>query len=403
MEPFPAPQTPTPLPTQKKKRFSALFLVAILLVGLVAGGLIGFALTYSSLNMRLNTIEGQLGLSGSGTNSPGAVFFLGENVSLSTIYQQVKSSVVVIQDLVPKGSIFGATVYSMQQGSGFITQVNGQTVVVTNNHVIEGAINYTVTFASGDSYPAQVLGSDALADLAVLSVPSMPSGITPLTLASSDTLQVGDPVVAVGTPYGLSGTLTTGIISALGRTIIEDSATNKNGQVIADIIQTSTAINPGNSGGPLVTYQGEVVGITTADISNSQGLGFAIPSDTIIRELPSLVSTGAYTAHPSINAEGTDMNFPIAQAMGITTTYGFLVETVSVNNGFHGGGGQTFILGSYLKLGGDVIIGINGARIANTDDLLSYLEQHTLPGQTVNFTIIRNGQQQTIQVTIGQA
>ena len=108
----------------------------------------------------------------------------------------------------------------------------------------------------------------------------------------------------------------------MGRTITEDSSTSQNGQTIADIIQTSTAINPGNSGGPLITYSGEVIGITTAGISNSQGLGFAIPSDTIIRELSSLVSSGSYTNHPSINAQGTDMNYQIAQAMGSSVTYG---------------------------------------------------------------------------------
>lgn len=231
----------------------------------------------------------------------------------------------------------------------------------------------------------------------------MPSGLTPLTLASSDTLQVGDPVVAVGSPYGLSGTLTTGVISATGRTITEDSSTNQNGQTIADIIQTSTAINPGNSGGPLLTYTGDVVGITTAGISNSQGLGFAIPSGTIIREISSLVTSGSYNQHPSINADGTDMNYQIAQAMGTTTTYGFLVESVSTQNGLQGGNTQKTILGSSITLGGDIITAINNQRITNIDDLLSYLEQHTLPGQTINFTVIRNGQQQTVQVTIGKA
>lgn len=216
-------------------------------------------------------------------------------------------------------------------------------------------------------------------------------------------MQVGDPVVAVGSPYGLSGTLTTGVISATGRTITEDSSTNQNGQTIADIIQTSTAINPGNSGGPLLTYNSDVVGITTAGISNSQGLGFAIPSDTIIREITSLVTSGSYNQHPSINADGTDMNYQIAQAMGTTTTYGFLVESVSTQNGLQGGNTQKTILGSSVTTGGDIIIAINNQLITNTDDLLSYLEQHTLPGQTINFTVIRNGQQQTVQVTIGKA
>ncbi len=155
-------------------------------------------------------------------------------------------------------------------------------------------------------------------------------------------------MVAVGSPYGLSGTLTTGVISSLGRTITESSSSSNAGQTIPDIIQTSTAINPGNSGGPLITYSGEVVGITTADISNSQGLGFAIPSDTISRELSSLVSSGSYSQHPTINAQGTDMNYQIAQAMRTSITYGWLVESVSTQNGLKGGSTQTTILGSNL-------------------------------------------------------
>jgi S1-C subfamily serine protease len=214
-------------------------------------------------------------------------------------------------------------------------------------------------------------------------------------------LQVGDPVVAVGSPYGLSGTLTTGVISSLGRTITEQSSSSNAGQTIPDIIQTSTAINPGNSGGPLLDYSGEVVGITTADISNSQGLGFAIPSDTITRELNALVTSGSYTQHPTINAQGTDMNYQIAQAMRTSVTYGWLVESVSAQNGLKGGSTQATILGSNIMIGGDIVIAINGVRITNTDDLLSYLEQHTLPGQTASFTVVRSGQTQTVSVAIG--
>jgi S1-C subfamily serine protease len=401
---IPLPTIPPsfPAPTHKKKRFSALIIIGLLLVGLVSGALVGYALTYSAFNSKLTNIESQLGYtSGNTTAYPNAVFVLGENLSLSNLYQQVKASVVVIQDLLPQQKFFGGTVYSLQQGSGFITQVNGQQVIVTNNHVIEDAINFTVTLSSGDSYPAKVLGADAKADLAILSITPMPSGIPSLSLASSDTLQVGDPVVAVGSPYGLSGTLTTGVISALGRTITEDSSTNQNGQIIPDIIQTSTAINPGNSGGPLLTYAGEVIGITTAGITDSEALGFAIPSDTVLRELPSLVSSGSYDKHPSINAAGTDMNYQIAQAMGTSVTYGWLVESVSAKNGLQGGTAQASILGSNVVIGGDIIIAINSQRIANTDDLLSYLEQHTQPGQTVNFTVVRGGQTQTVAVTIG--
>ena len=403
MESSPSPSPSLPPPPPKRKHISAFLIVALLLIGLFAGGFIGFAITYSDFNQKLSNLQSQIGLTQSSDNGSLQTFIFNDNVSLSALYQQIKSSVVVIQDLEPSASFFGGTVYSLQQGSGFIADVNGQLVIVTNNHVISNAINETVTFANGDAYPAKVLGSDAQADLAVLTISSMPSGLTPLTFAHSDSLQVGQPVVAVGSPYGLSGTLTTGVISSLGRTITEDSSTSQNGQTIADIIQTSTAINPGNSGGPLITYSGEVIGITTAGISNSQGLGFAIPSDTIIRELSSLVSSGSYTNHPSINAQGTDMNYQIAQTMGTSVTYGWLVESVSSSNGLKGGNSQASILGSRVIIGGDIITAINGARITNTDDLLSYLEQHTLPGQTVNFTVVRTGQIQTVQVTIGKA
>jgi S1-C subfamily serine protease len=405
MENPPIPTIPSfPLP-QKNKRFPAVILIVLVLIGLIAGGLIGFAVTYSSLNGKINTLQNQLqNYSQNPTNlNSGATYLVGSNVSLSELYKGVKSSVVVIQDLVPAYSFFGQLAgYSQQQGSGFITTVNNQQVIVTNNHVIQDATNETVTFADGNAYPAKVLGSDPLADLAVLSITPMPGNVSSLTLVSSDTLQVGDPVVAVGSPYGLSGTLTTGVISSLGRTISETSSSSSAGPTIPDIIQTSTAINPGNSGGPLINYAGEVVGITTADISNSQGLGFAIPSDTITRELSSLVTSGSYTQHPTINAQGTDMNYQIAQVMGTSVTYGYLVESVSTQNGLKGGTTQATILGSNTMIGGDIITAINGARITNTDDLLSYLEQHTLPGQTAIFTVVRNGQTQNVSVTIGK-
>jgi S1-C subfamily serine protease len=406
METPPTLTFPSLPPPRKTRRFSATILIVLVLVGLIAGSLIGFAVIYSNLNGKINTLQNQLQ---SYTQNPTdlsnstATFLVGSNVSLSGLYQGLKSSVVIIQDLVPAYSFFGQIAgYSLQQGSGFITTVNGQQVIVTNNHVIQGATNETVTFADGAAYPAKVLGSDPLADLAVLSITPMPIGVASLTLVSSDTLQVGDPVVAVGSPYGLSGTLTTGVISSLGRTITEQSSSSNAGQTIPDIIQTSTAINPGNSGGPLLDYSGEVVGITTADISNSQGLGFAIPSDTITRELNLLVTSGSYTQHPTINAQGTDVNYQIAQAMGTSVTYGWLVESVSTQNGLKGGSTQATILGSNIMIGGDIVIAINGVRITNTDDLLSYLEQHTLPGQTASFTVVRSGQTQTVSVAIGK-
>jgi S1-C subfamily serine protease len=403
----PSPREPEPpLKTRKAKRFSALVLAAILLVGLIGGGLLGFSLSYATFNGCIGDLQAQL------QNLPptnatyvsylNATYVLTENVSLAALYSQVRPSVVVIQDFVPQYSIFGGFLvgYTQQQGSGFVTLVGSNPVIVTNNHVIQNSVNVTVTFANGDSYPLRVLGADPQADLAVLALDGESADFQPVTLVSSSNLQVGDPVVAVGSPYGLSGTLTTGIVSALGRTITEtDGTQNIN---IPDVIQTSTAINPGNSGGPLINYRGEVVGITTAAVSNSEGLGFVIPSDTILREVSSLVKNGVYDQHPTINAAGTDMTYQIAQAVGTNVTYGWLVETVGATNGLLGGSTRVTVLGSQIITGGDIIIGINGTRIANTDDLLSYLERHTLPGQTVDFTVIRDGQTRVVSVTIGK-
>jgi S1-C subfamily serine protease len=408
ISPHPPPPSQPPEQKAKPKRMSAVLLSVILLVGLMGGGLIGYGLSYSTFNGKINDLQTQLQnlppTNATYVSYPNTTYLLSDNVSLAALYQQVGQSVVVIQDFVPQYSIFGGFLvgYAQQQGSGFITLVENQPVIVTNNHVVEGASNVTVTFANGDSYPATQLGADPNADLAVLTINVTSADLQPLTLTSSSTLQVGDPVVAVGSPYGLSGTVTTGIVSALGRTITESDGTQNGGIAIPDVIQTSTAINPGNSGGPLVNFRGKVVGITTAAVSNSEGLGFAIPSETILREINWLMQNGSYDQHPSIDVVGTDMNYQIAQAIGTNVTYGFLVENVSTQNGLQGGSTQVTAGASRVMIGGDVIMGINGTRITNADALLSYLERHTLPGQTVDFTVIRDGQTQTVAVTIGK-
>ncbi|HTY75153.1 MAG TPA: trypsin-like peptidase domain-containing protein [Candidatus Nanoarchaeia archaeon] len=395
---------------QKLKHSIVAALAIILIIGLVGGGLIGYALSYNTFNGKINALQSQLQnlppSNATYVSYPSTTYVLGNNVTLASLYEQVKSSVVVIQGLIPQYSIFFNQLvgYGTQQGSGFVTLINNQPVIVTNNHVMQGAINVTVTFANGDSYPAKEVGSDPLADLAVITINASPNDLQPLNITTSSTLQVGDPVVAVGSPYGLSGTLTTGVVSALGRTITETSESSQSSGInIPDVIQTSTAINPGNSGGPLIDYHGNVVGITTAAVSSSQGLGFAIPSETILREINTLYTTGTYDKHPTINvAVGTDMDYSIAQAMGINVTYGFLVESISTQNGLKGGSTQVSAGAEQVVIGGDVIVGINGTTIVNTDSLLSYLEQHTLPGQVVDFNVIRDGQAQNVPVTIGK-
>jgi len=213
-----------------------------------------------------------------------------ESVSLSDLYAEVENSVVTIEcTLVEYTMPFGRQITSEAQGSGFVYEYEGQMVIITNNHVVEDAVSITVTFADGNTYDAEVLGADASADLAVLSADAPASEYYPLEIVSSSTVSVGDYVVAIGSPYGLAGTMTTGIVSALDRTITitEDMGSSYD---ITGLIQTSAPINSGNSGGPLMTYDGQVIGITTAIVSDSNGLGFAVPSDTILSAIGNLLA-----------------------------------------------------------------------------------------------------------------
>jgi S1-C subfamily serine protease len=212
------------------------------------------------------------------------------------------------------------------------------------------------------------------------------------------------PVVAIGNPFGLSGSITFGIVSQLGRTIQYQSTSGT--FTIADAIQFSAPINPGNSGGPLLNMHGRVVGITSADVSGSQGVGFAIPSDTILRELPYLIDTGKYTMHPYIGIDGVGMNYQLSQLAGANVTYGVLIEKIDPGSpaataGLEAGQQTITVSAQQYVVGGDVIVAMNGTRIVNYDALLTYLERYTLPGQTIVVTIIRSGKYQTIQVTVG--
>ncbi len=330
-------------------------------------------------------------------------FVIGTNATLAQLYAQVKDSVVVIRGLTVQYDILHRAYYSQVQGSGFITESASQAVVVTNNHVVQDTINVTVTFSNGNAYGANVLGADPYADLAVLSTNAPNVEYKPLVIADSSTLQVGDSLIAVGSPYGLAGSVTTGIVSALGRTITEDLSS---GYPIANVIQTSTPINPGNSGGPLLNFQGEVIGITTAIVSDSEGLGFAIPSSTILREIGSLISSGSYNKHPWIGAAGTDMTYEIAKAMDVEITYGWLIAQTTAggpadNAGLKAGTTQAAVAGQTVLLGGDIITAFDGTRIRDMDDLSTYLETNTLPGQVISVTFLRNGSVQTVSLTVG--
>ncbi|HIE14633.1 TPA: PDZ domain-containing protein [Candidatus Bathyarchaeota archaeon] len=321
--------------------------------------------------------------------------------SFTEIYDKVKDSVVVIQGKLLQHTIFGEEYVSVQ-GSGFLYNYSGNIVVITNNHVIDGCINITISFLSGDAYEANIIGKDPYSDVAILSLKAPPQRLKPLILASSSSLKVGQPVIAVGSPFGLAGSMTVGVVSQLGRAISE-SATG--GYLIADVIQISVPINPEDSGGLLLNMIGEVVGITTAIVKNSQGVGFAIPSDTLLREIPYLIKGEQYP-HPWLGVKGVDINLDIAKAMNINITYGWLIVDVVSGSpaekaGLKGGNRIIQIGGTRIKIGGDIIIMINGTRIRNGNDLSTYLERNTRPNQQVQVTIIRSGQQMNVTITLG--
>jgi len=399
---------------QNRPKISNLFiLLAItIIIGVFLGGWVGYFIGYSTVSEKINTLQKQLSTlqqqvvnlqSANNATNQNTAYILGGNVSLSLLYEQVKNSIVVIRGILVQQDIFRHIYYSQVQGTGFIYNFTGEMVILTNYHVISSAINITATFVNGNGYMASALGSDPYSDLAVLSTDAPYSEYDPLDIVSSSTLKVGDPVITVGTPYGLTGSMTTGIVSAMGRTITEEESGT---YAIADVIQTTALLNPGNSGGPLLNYKGQVVGITTAIVSGSQGLSFAIPSSTILREIEALCKEGSYNQHPWLGVSGTDMTYEIAGALNVNMTYGWLVTQVTSNGpadkaGLRGGTSQVLVVGEWVIIGGDIIIAVDGTRITNMDDLLTYLETNTAPGQTINLTIIRNNQTMTLRVELG--
>ncbi|MFH0748687.1 MAG: trypsin-like peptidase domain-containing protein [Candidatus Bathyarchaeota archaeon] len=315
-------------------------------------------------------------------------------LSVSQVFSLVKDSVVLIKT---KVRVLGK-LQDYAQGSGFV--IDGAGRIITNNHVIEGADEIDVILTSGNSAKATIIGTDVYSDIAIIKVYLPAETFYPVVLGNSSRLIVGEPVIAVGNPYGLSGTVTAGIVSQVQRDL-----TASGGYKIIDVIQLDAAINPGNSGGPLVNMFGEVVGINTAIVSGSTGVGFAIPSDTILRELPSLLATGRY-AHPWLGISGTDMNVGLAVEMGVNSTSGVLISEVTSDGpadkaGLRGGSRTVIIDGTSYAVGGDIILELNGVTMRNFNDLSIYLERNTQPGQTISVTFLRGTQKLISQVILG--
>jgi serine protease Do len=340
--------------------------------------------------------------------------------TLESIYTTVSPQVVNISVLTPAttGNIQTFPGFNNQQsqpqyssalGSGFIWDTNGD--IVTNNHVVDGATKIDVTFSDGTTIPATVVGQDPYSDLAVIKVNVSADMLHPVTMADSTQLKVGEIAIAIGNPYGFEGSMTVGTVSGLGRDLPSSTTSQSTGATysIPDVIQTDAAINPGNSGGVLVNDLGQVIGVTSAlesSSGSSSGIGFAIPAEIVSQVVPSLISTGKYD-HPYLGISGTDMNPDIAQAMNLPAdTRGALVETVvaggpASNAGLQGSNTVVTINGVQGTVGGDIITTIDGQTIGSMSDIIAYLAIHTQVGQTVTLTILRNGQSQSVKVTLG--
>jgi serine protease Do len=346
--------------------------------------------------------------------------------TLENVYTQVNPSVVNIQVVSQASSSIqmpqlpgnpfgfgnpGSGNVQEALGSGFVWDDQGH--IVTNNHVVNGATSISVTFSDGTILDAKLVGADPDSDLAVIQVENSTNLPKPIEVADSSQVKVGQLAIAIGNPYGLSGTMTTGIISALSRSLPVglDNSLLQQGPTytIPDIIQTDAAINPGNSGGVLVDTQGRLIGVTSAIASSvgaNAGIGFVIPSTIVQKVVPVLIKSGSYD-HPRLGISGTSMTPDIAQAMNLDAQQkGALVIDVTPNGpadkaGIQGSAKSVTIQGQQTNVGGDVIIAIDGQSVKSFDDLASYLYTNTEVGQTVTLTVLRQGQQKQIEVTLG--
>jgi S1-C subfamily serine protease len=380
--------------------------IVLIIVVVVASNVVSYTLYTRSANNRVSGLKGEieslryqtqslsyevsilrdsLNLQGGGNASV--------DYELTRIYNQTRRSVVLIE--VRVGSSGG-------QGSGFVYDKQGH--IITNNHVVEDAEEITVTFIDGTYATATVVGRDPYVDIAVIKVDVADYLLTPVRLGNSSKILVGEQVIALGNPFGLANTMTSGIVSALSRQMSAPG-----GYVTVDVIQTDAAINPGNSGGPLLNLRGEVIGMNTAIIAEIQqfsGVGFAVPSDTMRREINDLINDGEYQ-HPYLGITGSALTPEIKERMEMEpSTRGTLVvavvdESPADQAGLRGGNREVSIDGFPIKLGGDIIIGIDGRVVNDFYDLQVYLERYTKPGDTIVIEVIRDNDVIELSLTLG--
>lgn len=334
------------------------------------------------------------------------------------VYLKANPSVVYIENIAtlaraPTGASASVTESS---GSGFVWDLEGH--IVTNNHVVSGAERINVTFSDGITVPAQIVGTDAGSDLAVVRVDPELVDLVPVEQGDIADVQVGGRAIAIGNPFGLVGTMTTGIVSALGRSLAADPD-SASSFTIPQVIQTDAAINPGNSGGPLLNELGEVIGVnfqirSSGSTAGNTGIGFAIPINIVQRVVPALIEDGGYQ-HAYLGIRGQTYSPAWADALDLPQDVRGAYVMDVVQGGPAGRGGlrgatqdTDVILGidatgvAYLPSGGDLITAVDDEAIATFDDLLVYLENHRSPGDTVTLTVLRaGGHQSEVTVTLG--
>lgn len=320
-----------------------------------------------------------------------------KELSLIEIFEKSESGVVRVNVQKSSEAQIPAGV-----GSGFVFDKQGH--VITNAHVVEGATKVVITFLDGREYNAEIVGVDTFTDIAVLKVNADLSLLHPLTLGDSSSLKVGEPIAAIGNPFGLSGSMTSGIVSQLGRLLPSGS-----GYSIPDVIQTDAAINPGNSGGPLLNMRGSVVGINTAIQSATgefTGVGFAVPSQTVAKIVPSLIKDGEYK-HPWIGISGRDIDPDLAKVLNLKDAVGFLIVTVIPDSpadraGLHGSENVVEVDGVEYTIGGDIILSVDGNEVRKISDILIHLQRAKAVGDDLVLEILRDGRTSNFTLTLGE-
>jgi S1-C subfamily serine protease len=326
----------------------------------------------------------------------------GDSLSLNSIFKQVENSVVQITRKVPPpSSILPPSPESENAtalGSGFVYDNKGH--IVTNNHVVGNAKIVDITFVDGNRYTANVTGTDIFSDIAVIEIvennlTQSPPPLKPLIIGNSSALEVGEQVIAIGNPFGLVGTMTTGIVSQTGQ-MIEDP---ESGFSIPNAIQTDALINPGNSGGPLLNMNGQVIGINTAGFS---GIGLAIPSNAITRIVPALIEKGNYT-HPWLGLTAATLTSDLAESVeGLERNFkGVLIDSIVKDGPADKVGLNGSVTDQYgEKHGGDIITAVDGHNVIKIEDLISYLEEQKKVGDKITLTIYRNGQFLDLKISL---